>query len=80
MKKTEQKLREAQQELQLTHHRFKCILEGTQDIIAAYDKDFNLLFFNQAFKKEYEGLFRREIGIGMNLIDSLSDLPAEQKK
>lgn len=56
------------------------ILEGSQDLIAAMDTGFRLIFFNKAFREEVRRIHGIEIDIGSNLIEALSHVPADRDK
>jgi PAS domain S-box-containing protein len=59
---------------------FEGITEGTEDLIAAKDTNFRLMFFNKAFREEAEKIHGLAIEIGQNTIAALSHLPEEQEK
>jgi PAS domain S-box-containing protein len=59
---------------------FEGITEGTEDLIAAKDTSFRLMFFNKAFREEAEKIHGLAIEIGQNTIAALSHLPEEQEK
>jgi PAS domain S-box-containing protein len=51
------------------------ILEGTQDVVAAIDRDFRFLAFNSALKREYEEGFGAQVDEGARMSDVLADHP-----
>ncbi|MFM2042746.1 MAG: hypothetical protein RLY86_1322 [Pseudomonadota bacterium] len=56
------------------------IAEGTADLIAAVDRDYRFLFFNEPYRRELRILWGREIQVGMSLMDVLAPWPEEQRK
>lgn len=55
------------------------IIKGTQDSIAAIDRQGNLLIFNRAFEKDFLTLFGQSIALGDNVAKLLAHVPQEQK-
>ena len=53
------------------------ILEGTNDIVSALDRDFRFVAFNSALKREYAEGFGAELAEGARLSDLLVDHPEE---
>ena len=53
------------------------ILEGTNDIVSALDRDFRFVTFNSALKREYAEGFGAELAEGARLSDLLVDHPEE---
>jgi PAS domain S-box-containing protein len=56
------------------------IIEGSRDLIAALDLNFQFTVFNRAYRQEFEEIFGCNIEIGMSIVDALADLPQEQAK
>src|SRR5690606_27667458 len=56
------------------------ITRSSEDLIAAVDKDYRFLYFNEAFRQEYQKLWNCEIGEGDDLLEGVSAWPEEQKK
>ncbi|WP_019216527.1 PAS domain-containing protein [Legionella tunisiensis] len=54
------------------------IISGTNDSIAAIDKNYNLIAFNPSYAKDFLQLFGKSISLGDNLKDLLQHLPSEQ--
>ncbi|MCT7956543.1 PAS domain S-box protein [Laspinema palackyanum] len=57
---------------------FNSLIEGSPDIIAAIDTEFNCVVLNEAAKTEFSKLFGRPLEVGRNLLEALSHLPSEQ--
>jgi PAS domain S-box-containing protein len=53
------------------------ILEGTHDIVSAVDRDFRVVAFNSALKREYEEGFGVELTEGARISEVLGDHPEE---
>ncbi len=51
------------------------ILEGTHDIVSAIDRDFRIMTFNTALKRQYEERFGAELKEGARIADILADHP-----
>ncbi|MFO7896152.1 MAG: PAS domain S-box protein [Candidatus Cloacimonadales bacterium] len=49
------------------------IIEGTQDSIWAFDRDYEIIYINQTFQKEFHQTFGAWLEPGINLIDSLPE-------
>ncbi|MGI8543812.1 MAG: hypothetical protein ACR2MD_10095 [Aridibacter sp.] len=60
-KNTAIKLNQTQDKLLTKSNQLNEIIEGTTDLIAAIDKDFNLLFFNESFRKDFRKFFGKDI-------------------
>ncbi|MGI8670823.1 MAG: PAS domain S-box protein, partial [Aridibacter sp.] len=73
--KTEIRLNQTHNELLTQSNQFNEIIEGTTDLIAAIDKDFNLLFFNESFRKDFRKLFGKNLETGDNIVEALSSMP-----
>ncbi|WP_017715713.1 PAS domain S-box protein [Kamptonema formosum] len=56
------------------------IIEGSNNLIAALDRDFRFIAFNSAYKQEFEKIFGKPIERGMSLADTLTHLPEERAK
>jgi len=56
------------------------IFQGTQDIIAAYDTDFNLMYFNQSYEHEFNKLYHKNIHLGDNILNTIEHLPNDKAK
>lgn len=56
------------------------ITRGSEDLIAALDKDFHFLYFNDAYRREFQKLWRFEVEEGSSLVDALAQWPEEQQK
>jgi PAS domain S-box-containing protein len=72
--------REAEAEQRRGHALLKGIAGGAQDLIAALDRDFRLLYANEAYLKEYRELWGHDIAEGENLLEPMARWPEEQRK
>ncbi|MBA2709590.1 MAG: diguanylate cyclase [Tatlockia sp.] len=71
-KKTEQNSSAIQKQL-------RKIIESTSDMIAAYDKDWRLIIFNDAYQREFKNLFDKLLVVNMSLEDLFKGLPEDKK-
>ncbi|WP_027716358.1 PAS domain S-box protein [Desulfuromonas sp. TF] len=55
------------------------IMESTEDLIAAQDKNFRYLAFNSAYQRQTKRVFGIDIEIGTSMAEALADLPDDQK-
>ena len=71
----------AQQESKLkqSNTRLRAILEGTRDLIYAFDTNYRLIAFNAAYQKEMKRAFGVAVKQGLSLNQMLGDYPAELK-
>lgn len=56
------------------------IAGGAQDLIAALDRDFRLLYANAAYLREYKELWGHDLREGENLLEPMARWPDEQRK
>ena len=54
------------------------IAQGANDLIAALDDDFRFLFFNDAYRREYQSLWGADVALGSSLIEPLAAWPEQQ--
>jgi PAS domain S-box-containing protein len=73
-------LNAANRKLQRAHGLIEGITQGTSDSIAAQDKDFRYIYFNEAYRREFKKLWGREIAIGTSMVETLAPWPEEQRK
>jgi PAS domain S-box-containing protein len=71
---------DAYREVQLVSSRLTGIIEGSRDLIAAVDLNFCLITFNNAYQQEFKEVFGVDLAVGMNLLEAIAHLPAEQAK
>lgn len=55
--------------------QLRSIIEEAHDMIAALDLNLRFIIFNDAYKKEFESLFKSQIYIGMSIEDALANAP-----
>ncbi|MFP4350696.1 MAG: PAS domain-containing protein [Desulfococcaceae bacterium] len=72
--------RRAEEALQYAHGLLEGITRGSEDMIAAEDKDFRYIFFNNAYRREFQRLWGRDIEIGTNMLEALAPWPEDQQK
>lgn len=72
--------KESEETLRRAHGLIEGITKGTHDQIAAVDRDFRFLYFNEAYRREYNSLWNADIAVGTNLLEPLASWPAEQQK
>lgn len=73
------KLIAARLELANAHERLSGIIEGSEDLIAAIDLNYNFIVFNTMYKSEIYRLFKIHLEVGMNLKTVLSKLSDENR-
>ncbi|WP_137939204.1 diguanylate cyclase [Chitinivorax sp. B] len=74
-KRMEAEFRESVSALRLLHMRLFGIIEGTNDLIAALDRECRLIAYNTAFKQAFEYNYGLPVALGTNLLVSLVDQP-----
>lgn len=74
-KQMEKEFRESVAALRLLHMRLFGIIEGTNDLIAALDRECRLIAYNTAFRQVFEFNYGLPVSLGMNLLASLVDQP-----
>ncbi len=72
--------RRAEEALQYAHGLLEGITRGSEDMIAAEDKDFRYIFFNDAYRREFKRLWGRDIEIGASMLEALAPWPEDQQK
>ena len=68
-----------QSDLKHANARLNGIIDGSPDLIAAVDNDFRYIAFNDAFEREFEKIFGRNIHLGSSLFEALAHLPEEME-
>jgi diguanylate cyclase (GGDEF)-like protein len=56
------------------------IIESTSDMIAAYDKEWQLIIYNEAYQREFKRLFDKSIAMNMSLDEIFKGLPEDKKE
>lgn len=56
------------------------IARGSEDLIAALDRDFRFLYCNDAYRREFQRLWRFDVAEGSSLLEALAPWPKEQRK
>jgi PAS domain S-box-containing protein len=69
----------AEEELRHAHALIEGITKGSEDLIAAEDRDFRYIFFNEAYRREFRKLWGRDIQLGTSMAEALAPWPAEQR-
>jgi PAS domain S-box-containing protein len=72
--------KKAEADLTRAHNLLKSITSGTDDMIAAHDRDLNFIFFNETYAREFRRLWAKDIETGTNLVEAMAPWPEEQKK
>jgi len=60
--------------------RLAGIIEGTRDQVAALDQDFRFIFFNTAYRKEFQRIYGKRIEVGESLKAALAHVPDAQAR
>lgn len=55
------------------------IIENSSDMIAAYDANYKLIIFNEAYQREFKNLFGKTLEKDCNINDVLTQIADEQK-
>ncbi len=79
-RESEQALRESEARVRAAYDLLKCIIEGTEDLIAALDTDFRFTAVNTAYQNKFRQIFGAEVAVGTSLVEALAHLPEEQAK
>jgi PAS domain S-box-containing protein len=79
-KQTQLQLETTQQALQAANNLLRGIIDGSNDLITAIDREFRYSAFNRSFQQEFQQLFGRPAEVGMTLMESLAHIPEEQAK
>ncbi|KUG28052.1 hypothetical protein ASZ90_002073 [hydrocarbon metagenome] len=58
----------------------RAIIDSTSDIVAAIDRDFRLILFNEAFSRQFAAFFGSTPAVGDNLLRLLDAFPADQAR
>ncbi len=56
----------------------RAVLETTQNLFVAVDRDYRLLAFNRLFQSEFQKVYGKDISVGESLKEILGHLPQEQ--
>ncbi|HSN97051.1 MAG TPA: PAS domain-containing protein, partial [Candidatus Nanopelagicales bacterium] len=64
----------------LAESRLYGILEGTSDVIVAWDQEFRCIAANSTWRSEFEQLTGARPEIGMNIVEALSAMPEQQER
>jgi PAS domain S-box-containing protein len=72
--------KQAEEALQRAYGLIQGITTGTQDLIAAEDSQFRYIFFNDAYRREFQRLWGREIEIGSSMIEMMAPFAEDQRK
>lgn len=75
---TERKL--AEEELLRVLGLLEGIAQGSEDLIAALDRNFRFLYCNDAYRREFQRLWRFDVQVGSSLLEALAPWPQEQSK
>ncbi len=68
-------LRSIHRELSRTSGQLGGLLEGSTDLIAAVDKNYELISFNNSYREIIRGMFGVDIEVGSNVLDAQSQYP-----
>lgn len=55
------------------------IIDSSDDLIIAVDKNLNVILFNEAYEKQFENTFESDIQVGDHVIDKLNNFPNEKR-
>ncbi len=72
--------RKSEEELHHLHALIEGITTGTEDLIAALDGGYRFLFTNDAYRREFKQLWKRDIEVGTNILEAMAPWPKEQQK
>lgn len=60
--------------------RLRRIIESASDMIAAFDKNYRFIIFNEAYQREFKYLFGKSIMVGMSIDELFASLPEDKKQ
>lgn len=62
---------------QSANQTLRGIVDGITDSVAAYSKDLKLLAYNTSYERAFQSATGRHVGVGMDLMDTIVQLPNE---
>lgn len=79
-KRTNDELRQNEENLLRAHELLEAVTTATDVIIAVLDLNFCYTFFNQAYKEEIKRHTGKDLTLGTSIVELFAGLPEEQKK
>ncbi len=76
----EQSRQRTESALETANSRLSGIIDGSRDLIAAWDTEYHLIAFNAAFKMEMRRAWGAEVEVGVSLDAWLTAYPEERKR
>jgi PAS domain S-box-containing protein len=73
LRQTNQELFEAKEQAEYINANVTAIIEGTAESIWAFDRDYNVLYINNAFQKEFHAAFGIWLNKGSSLLNVLPE-------
>jgi PAS domain S-box-containing protein len=70
-------LRESERRLRLANDLLEAVTKGTDVIMAAQDRDFRYVFFNQGYAAEIKRLTGKDLRIGMTMTELFAEMPEQ---
>jgi PAS domain S-box-containing protein len=58
----------------------EAIAQGTGDAIAAEDAEMRYVFFNEAYRREFQALWGRDLRVGDSMVEALAPWPDDMRK
>ncbi|MCW8443749.1 diguanylate cyclase [Fluoribacter gormanii] len=80
IRENSEKLKRTQVELANARERLQGIIEGSSDLVAAIDLNYNFIAFNTMYKCEIYRIFKVDLEVGMNFSVLLQKMSAENQK
>lgn len=74
----QQSLRESEARARSAYDLLKCIIEGTDDLVAALDTELRFTAVNTAYQETFHQMYGSEVTVGMHLPDALAHRPEAQ--
>jgi PAS domain S-box-containing protein len=78
-KLADETLRRNEENLLRAQELLEAVTKGSNVIIAAQDKDFRYIFFNQKYKEEIKRLTGKDLTLGTSMVELYAEIPEEQK-
>lgn len=72
-------LAEKEKALEQSNARLRAIIEGTRDIVCAFDKDYRVIAFNNACEKEMQRIYGTQVRLKTSIDELLGEQPEELK-
>lgn len=69
-----------EEDLRRAYALIEGITQGSQDLIAAADGDFRYIFFNDAYRREFEALWGQDLEVGTSMLEAMAPWPEQGQR